>query len=326
MFHFGNGVIVSKKISGQVYLCLGIIIGGASSAVTRKLTQIGTQHLIDGRNPISLCNVLFVSNICGLIILSLIYRKEWNKATLQKLSKKDWFALTTVAILAGAVVPGLVFQALAITPVNNIILIGRLQLPLTIALSVWLLQERVTRWEIMGAFTAFIGVILTVILQAPGMKMTNIGGVGVGFGEILVAISAVISVISTIIIKKSLSHIPIGISSVFRTALGTVIFFFLALILYGKDHFMDVFSPFLWKWMLVYGAIIVVLGQLFWLKGLRDTTVSGASLAGSFTPVVSIIAAYLVLGEVPTLAQYIGGSLVIFGIFLSQVGVRNSSR
>ena len=314
------------KIPGQVYLWLGILIGGASSAVTRKITQIGTQHFIDGRNPISLCNVLFVSNICALVLLSLIYGKEWNKTTLRKISKKDWIAMTIVAVLAGAIVPGLVFQALAITGVNNIILIGRLQLPLTIALSVWLLQERVSRWQIMGAFTAFIGVILTVVLQTPEMKMINMGGTGLGLGEILVAISAVISVVSTILIKKSLSHIPIGIFSIFRTALGTVIFFFIALILYGKDHFMDVFSPFLWKWMLVYGAVIVVLGQLFWLKGLRATTVSGSSLAGSFTPVVSILAAYLVLGEVPTLAQYIGGSVIIFGIFLTQVGVLTSSR
>ena len=314
------------KIPGQVYLWLGILIGGASSAVTRKITQIGTQHFIDGRNPISLCNVLFVSNICALVLLSLIYGKEWNKTTLRKISKKDWIAMTIVAVLAGAIVPGLVFQALAITGVNNIILIGRLQLPLTIALSVWLLQERVSRWQIMGAFTAFVGVILTVVLQTPEMKMINMGGTGLGLGEILVAISAVISVVSTILIKKSLSHIPIGIFSIFRTALGTVIFFFIALILYGKDHFMDVFSPFLWKWMLVYGAVIVVLGQLFWLKGLRATTVSESSLAGSFTPVVSILAAYLVLGEVPTLAQYIGGSVIIFGIFLTQVGVLTSSR
>jgi drug/metabolite transporter (DMT)-like permease len=49
--------------------------------------------------------------------------------------------------------------------------------------------------------------------------------------------------------------------------------------------------------------------------------VSAASLAGSFTPIVGIIAAYLVLGEAPTLAQYIGGSLILVGILLSQVGI-----
>ena len=82
------------------------------------------------------------------------------------------------------------------------------------------------------------------------------------------------------------------------------------------------FSPFLWQWMLVYSAVIVVLGQSFWLKGLRHSTVSVASLAGSFTPIVGILAAYLVLGEAPTQAQYIGGSLILVGIFLSQVGIQ----
>ncbi|MEH2177705.1 DMT family transporter [Nostoc sp.] len=310
------------KIPGQTYLWLAILIFGASSAVTRKLTQIGAQHFIDGRNPISLCNVLFIGNLCALIFLLPIYRQQWQKKTLKLLSKKDWLALTVVAILSGALIPGLVFQALALTEVNNVILVGRLEPPLTMALSVWLLKEQVNRWEILGAIAAFIGVTLTIILQPSQAATINMGVLRVGVGEFLAAVAAVASVASTIIVKVRISNIPVGIFSTFRTALGTVIFFFAALVLYGSNHFINVFSPFLWQWMLVYGAVIVVLGQLFWLKGLRASTVSAASLAGSFTPIVGIIAAYLVLGEAPTLAQYIGGSLILVGILLSQVGIR----
>ncbi|MEA5551433.1 DMT family transporter [Anabaena cylindrica UHCC 0172] len=314
-----------STIPGQIYLWLAILIFGASSAVTRKLTQIGAQHFIDGRNPISLCNVLFVGNLCALIVLLLIYGKQWNQATLQQLSKKDWFILTTVAILSGAIIPGLIFQALALTEVNNIILVGRLEPPLTMVLSVWLLRERVNRWDVMGAFAAFLGVTLTIFLQPPEVGMMNMGGLGVGIGELLAILAALASVAATIIIKGWLSHIPLAIFSIFRTALGTVVFFLIALVLYGRDHFKDVLSPFLWQWMLVYGAVIVVLGQSFWLKGLRASTVSEASLAGSFTPIIGILAAYLVLGEAPTFAQYVGGSLVLVGIFLSQIGIQLQS-
>ena len=237
-------VSLIDKIPGQTYLWLAILIFGASSAVTRKLTEIGAQHLINGENPISLCNVLFVGNLCSLVILSLIYGRQWNKKTLRQLSRKDWFALTVVAILSGALAPGLIFQALAITKVNNIILVGRLEPPLAIALSVWLLRERVNRWEIMGAIAAFVGVTLTVFLQTSDMPMMNMGGLRVGMGEIFTAIAAVASVVSTIIVKKYLSHIPLGIFSIFRTALGTVVFFFMALVLYGKDHFADAIFTF----------------------------------------------------------------------------------
>ncbi|MGH8000642.1 MAG: DMT family transporter [Brasilonema sp.] len=311
------------RIPGQTYLWLAILIFGSSSAVTRKLTEIGAQNFIGDRNPISLCNVLFVGNLCALMVLISIYWRQWNKATLKQLSKKDWLNLTIVAILSGALAPGLIFQALALTQVNNIILVGRLELPLTLALSVWLLKERVSFWEVLGAIAGFVGVILTIILQPPGQGMMNVGSFHLGVGELLAAAGAVAIVASTIIIAKGrLSQIPLGIYSIFRTALGTVIFFFFALVLYGRDHFVDVFSPLLWQWMLLYGVLIVVIGQLLWLKGLRTSTVSAASLVASFAPVVGILAAYLILGEAPTKAQYIGGSLILVGIFVSQIGIR----
>lgn len=317
-------MVKRHKIPGQIYLWLAILIFGASSAITRKLTEIGAQHFIDARNPISLCNVLFVGNICALLVLITIYRRQWNKAILKKISIKNWLNLTKVAILSGAIAPALIFQALALTNVNNVVLIGRLEPPLTLALSVFILKQRVNIWEAVGAVTAFIGVTLTIILQPPEQTMTHMG-VHIGVGEILSAIGAIALAVSTIISKQHLSKIPLGIYSVFRTALGTIIFFFLALIIYGRDHFTDVFSPFLWQWMLVYGFVIVVLGQSFWIKGLKASTVSVASLVSSFTPLVGILAAYFILGEAPTMAHYIGGSLILIGILLSQIGIRRQA-
>lgn len=310
------------RISGQTYLWLAVLIFGASSAVTRKLTEIGAHHFVGGRNPISLCNVLFVGNLCALMVMILIYGRQFNKATLQQISRQEWISLTAVAILSGAIAPGLIFQALALTGVNNVILVGRVEPPLTLTLSVWLLKEHVSVWEFMGAVAAFVGVTLTIFLQPLGVGMMNMAGLQLGLGEVLVALGSVAVAISTIIGKKYLSQVPLGISSIFRTALGTVIFFFTALLLYGSDHFADVLSPFLWQWMFLYGGLIVVVGQSFWTKGLKTSTASAASLVGSFTPIAGIIAAYLILGEVPTMAQYVGGSLMMVGICLSQVGKR----
>ncbi|MGI8502569.1 MAG: EamA family transporter, partial [Hassallia sp.] len=215
----------SLRIGGQTYLWLAILIFGASSAVTRKITQIGAQNFIGGSNPISLCNVLFVGNLCALILLITIYWREWNKAALKQLSTSNWFYLTIVAILSGAIAPGLIFQALALTQVNNVVLVGRLEPPLTLALSVWLLKERVNLWEVVGAIASFVGVTLTITLQPPtNAMMMSAGGFHIGIGELMAAVGAVALAVSTIITKKQLLQIPGGIYSIFRTALGTVIF------------------------------------------------------------------------------------------------------
>jgi hypothetical protein len=47
---------------------------------------------------------------------------------------------------------------------------------------------------------------------------------------------------------------------------------------------------------------------------------------GSFTPIAGILAAYFILGEVPTQAQSIGGSIILLGLVLSQVGVYYQTR
>ena len=317
------------NIPGQTFLWIAVLIFGASSAVTRKLIEIGAQHSMDGRNPISLCNVLFVGNLCALLFFMMIYWRQLSRETLKQLSRGEWFGLVMVAILAGALAPGLIFQALSLTGVSNVVLVGRLEPPLTLALSVWFLRERVNVWEVVGAIAAFIGVTLTIILQPPSAAVMTMGVMGVfsiGIGELLTAAGAIALATATIIVKKQLTRVPSGFYSIFRTALGTAVFFVTALVLYGPDHFMDVFSPFLWQWMLLYGAVIVVAGQSFWITGLRSSTVSVASLVASFTPIAGILFAYLILGETPTQAQYIGGSIILGGITLSQIGIQRKMR
>ena len=94
----------------------------------------------------------------------------------------------------------------------------------------------------------------------------------------------------------------------------------------GLPHFVDVFSPFLWQWMFIYAAIIVVAGQLFWFVGLKSTKAADVSLVNSFTPIFGVFFAYLLLQEIPTFSQYLGGIIIILGIMLNQIGVNRLNR
>ncbi len=302
-----------------------MLIFGASGAVTRRLSELGASLATMGHNPISLCNVLFVGNLCALGVLLVLYGKELQPQRLSQLTGGDWGLLAAIALLSGALAPGLVFDALANTPVNNVILIGRLEPPLVLALSVWALGEGVNRWQVMGAVVSLVGIVLTVALQGFGGEMAGVE-LSLGRGELFTAIAAVAVAISTILTKKQSSRVTLGVNSIVRTAIGTSLFFLLALILYGQNHFMELFTPFLWQWMLLYGTVIVVVGQSAWVAGLRQSSAATASLVGSFTPIAGIIAAYLILGEAPTPPQIIGGAIVIAGLVLSQIGTQKSLR
>jgi drug/metabolite transporter (DMT)-like permease len=317
-----SSLLLRRNLPGSFYLWCAVLIFGAANSVTRKLTEIGAERYVNGHNPVSFCNVLFVGNLCALPVLLIVYRRQYRLHRLRQISSNQWLYLTMSSMINGALVPGLIFQALAITNVNNVVLIGRLEAPLALGLSIWLLSERVNFWQIIGATFSFVGVFLTILLPSNVQNMVEMKDFfSLGTGEILTAIASVTLATSTIISKGKIATVPLGIFSIYRTALGTIVFFFTALFLYGPNHFMDLYSPFLWKWMLIYGPVIVVVGQSCSVAGLRATSVSQATLTGSFTPVVAVISAYLILGEVPTLAQYIGGAVIFIGIILSQFGI-----
>jgi drug/metabolite transporter (DMT)-like permease len=289
--------------------------------VTRKVTEIGAAHLVNGKNPISLCNVLFAGNLCALAVMLLIFGKQWNRQTLRRLTRRDWISLGMIAILSGAVGPGLIFAALSNTNVTNVVLIGRLEPPLTLAFSVLLLKMRVNVWTIIGSIVGFIGVAVTALLSGSNQTIPLMGGmVQIGRGELQVTIAAFVLAIATVISKAQLQHVPLGIFNVVRVGVGTAVFFLLANLLYGSQHFSQIFSPFLWQWMLLYGSVIVVAGQLCWFAGLRSSTSSEVALASSFNPIAAIVMAYFILGEIPTGAQYLGGAIILIGILLNLIG------
>lgn len=306
------------RVPTQMYLGIAVLIFAASNSVTKKIVEIGQDHAIDGINPISLCNVLFVGNICALGLMTLIFYQDWQPQTLKALTRKDWISLTITGILSGAIAPALIFTALGQTNITNIVLIGRIEPILTLVLGVWLLGSRVNSWSIAGSLISLAGVV-TAFLGSSGPMMT-MAGFQIGTGEIFVAIAAIIGSIATVVGKLQLQSIPLGIFTIYRNILGTVIFFLLANLLYGPNHFAEVLSPFLWQWMLVYAAVIVVLGQLCWLAGLKNATSTELNLASLLNPIAAIIMGYLVLGEAPTLAQYLGGSLLFVGIVLGFIG------
>lgn len=310
-----------NRIPGRNYLFMAIVIFAASNSVIRKLTELGAQNPIDGRNPISFCNVLLVGNLCALLVFSVLYRRQCTVQNLRAIPGKTWWGLIGISFLSGAFAPALTFLALELTSVNSVVLIGRIEPPLILAMSILILGDRVNFWVLAGSLVSFIGVGLTIVLPEPTADMMPMGGIALGLGEFLAAGGAIAFAVSTILSKVTLKQIPLGLFSIIRTAVGTLIFSIVVLMLYTPTHFMDVLSPFLWQWTIVYSAVIVVGGQLCWFNGLKTAGAADVSLASSFSPIAGIVAAYLILSESPTRAQYIGGGIILIGIVLNQIGI-----
>ena len=313
----------TESRKGKIYLWIAILIFGAASAVIAKLVMIGEGALLDGRNLISFCNVLFAGNIVAGLTLLVIFRKDWKPSKLKELTPKQWLIQLVLAGTSGALAPSLMFRAIEQTSVTNIVLIETIEIPLGLFLA-WLLYREKSSWSaVMGAGLALVGIVTTIWLQmgqpSEMMQQGQMRG-GIGLGETYATIGTFLLVLGAELGRKQLQSIPLGVFSVFRNFVGSIIFFVVIFIIMGPEHFMDLFSPVLWGWMALYGSIIVVCGQLCWFSGIKRVTPADISLASAFSPIAGVIFAYLILSEIPMTAQIIGGAVILCGIAVGLAG------
>ncbi len=136
-----------------------------------------------------------------------------------------------------------------------------------------------------------------------------------------VALQALAAVISRVMLRTCSVQTFVFL----RNFVSAVVFFWIAVYLYGFEHFADAFSGGLWIAMTVYALVIVVIGQIAWYKalaGLPASTVAGWSM---LFPFFAIFFAYLLLGEVPKTIQWIAGGIIVVGMVVGRWGSKDES-
>ncbi|MDZ7844336.1 MAG: DMT family transporter [Anaerolineales bacterium] len=304
------------QLTGILLIWGAVITYAASNSIIALLTAVGESNPIDGKNPISFCNILFVGNLVALPVLLVLFGRSWTRRNIAALGLGDWIGLTLSAGLASAVAPGLYFYAIEHTAVTNVVLVGRVEPVLILGLSTLLLGERLNRWAFAGALIAVAGAAVVVLRGSEGARF------GLGGGE-LAALGASLSfTVSTIFSRLYLRHIPFGVFMIYRTILGTAFFVVAGLYIFGLDHFQHMFAPIVWQYVVVYGVVIAVGGTLLWNLGLKYGRSGDISLATSFSPVAGVFFAIVLVDEPVTTELLAGGAVVVAGIIIGQFGER----
>jgi drug/metabolite transporter (DMT)-like permease len=303
----------SKFFLGAGLVWVAVLIYASSNSIVSLLADIGRQHPVMGRNAITLCNLLFLGSLISLVPMIFMFWRDWTLENLRKLSRRDWIILTISATLSSAVTPALFFLALDYTTVTNVVLIGRIEPPLFLLATFFFLKEQLDPWAMAAGIIALFGAIIMII-------MNDGGSFTFGKGEIAAAAATVSFIASTLVSRVGLQGIPLGIFSIYRTVLGTIIYYWLAIWLYGSMHFQDLFSSVVLKWVWVYAIIVIIIGQFAWNIGLKNARSGDVSLATSFSPVAALIIAMILLGEDPGPGLIPGGAVILAAIAVGQFG------
>ena len=314
----GPGLGAEPKLTGAfVSLILGTILFALGAPVLKLLMNSSSELGLKNPTSLSFCNVLFVGNLCAGIVTLMAAGPPKIFAELRGLSGRVRGYLF-IAALASTIHPALLYTALEQTTVINIVLLSRFNGIVYVAVAYIALRTMVERSEFIGYAVMAGGVLILLFVNNQGFSIQ--------WGDAYVLLATVFFALTEVVSKKVLPHCSIAAYIFVRNTISAALFFGVAIWLFGAEHFAEAFAGDLWILMLVYAGVAIVAAQLFWLRAVKVLPVQAIVNTQLLNPLFSLLFAFLLLGEFPTLTQALVIVIVIAGMLVRVVGHRTPER
>ncbi|MFK7934543.1 MAG: DMT family transporter [Saprospiraceae bacterium] len=291
-------------------LVVATILFALASPLIKLLVQQGGINGLQYNRAVSFCNVLFIGNLCAGIIVLIVFKPRSIATEMRKTDRKTKLLLCLSSLVA-FIYPSLIFTALETTSVTNVVLLSRVEVIIFILLSLFFYKVKINLYQHVGYILIGVATLLLVLINDNFMPTR---------GEGLVLLAAVFFAITSIINKELLKRTTVKVFLFVRNFTSSIIFFFIAVYLYGWDHFSDAFKGELWTIMLFYALIIIVLGQFIWFRNVPRVQFSTVTWLLILNPFLTIFFAWLILDEVPTIYEGIAIVAIFVGMMIAQIG------
>ncbi len=279
-----------------------IIFGQLVAAGTFPIAKIAVTSI----EPLTLALLRFsIASIALMTLISLTHR-------LRKVERRDMLRILIVGLLAVPANQLLFLCGLQYTTAGRSALYFGATPIFVFLLATFFLKEKATILKVLGIVVSFAGV--GVILHGGGHA-----GKGVLFGDFLVILAVVAWAGYTVLGKDLLNKYGSLTITAYALTAGTLAY--LPFGLYPAIHFDYAQVP-LKAWLsLGYIALMTsVISYSIWYWALARMDTSKLAIFQNLQPVFATVLAVLLVGESLSTSFYLGGVMVIGGVFLTQRG------
>jgi drug/metabolite transporter (DMT)-like permease len=278
---------MTAKNKSLIEIHLAVFLFGASG-LFGKLLSLSSIVIVFGR--------VFFSSVFLLILL--LYLKKDIKLK----EKKHYFYLVTMGIIL-AIHWTTFFQSIQVSTVA-IGLITFSTFPVFVTfLEPYFFKEEIKLSNIIAAIISFLGVILIIPKFELGNNLTQ----GVLWGILSGFTYAILSMLNRKYVKEY-SSLVIAFYEQFIATIVLIPFLFLDKPVFQlKDIFL----------LVLLGVIFTGISHSLFINGLKNIKTQTAGIISSLEPVYGIIFAALLLREIPTLREVLGGIVILSTVFYS---------
>lgn len=289
----------------DLWLLLTALIWGTNYAVTK--------FALEDFLPLAFSGPRFlIAALC--LAAALLFTGRGFKVERQHLLPMLFFGVSAVAINQSLFTIGLSY-----TKAGNAALILAMSPIFTAIISRARRQEFFSARGIVGLFVAFAG--LTLIILSSKREVSFGEGLK---GDLLLLVAAVFWSIYTIGVGRY-AHIYGSMkSATMMLLLGTPILLLVSTPTMLRQNWASI-RPISWAGMIASGVLSLAVSFIIWNHGVKKLGATRTAIYSYVQPVFAMLAAYPMVGEVPTPGQAAGAVVVLLGIYLVRSGTTAQS-
>ncbi|MFB9974226.1 DMT family transporter [Allobacillus sp. SKP2-8] len=287
-------------------------------AVTIFSSNLVVGKAVSHMSPVTV--VFFRLFIAFLVTLPIGYKQVKYHMDIWK---ENWKYLFAFAVTGISFFNFFVYLSLNYTSSTNAGIVEATTPVFSIFLGYFILKERLTRRQLIGAGISFIGAIWVI---ANG-SLEVLLALDFNIGDIFMIVAVLIWAIYGMYVKQHNHKFPVYGGVVIMLGMGFLIILPFAIANWIINGFHVEITDYKGIAGLLYlGIFPSVIGLIFWNKSVSNLGPSLASIFLNLLPVFTTIMAVIFLNEKLVPAQIFGGILVVGGVLLVNLNLKNIKR
>ncbi len=292
---------LTETRKGEVYIFLETLLWSCFPVIT----ALSYSHL-----P-SLVSLAASSAFAALFFLVLVIaRKRWK----EMLSPQLWKYILITTLLMGVVFYALYFIGLESTTPGNAALIAELEIFTTFVMFHLFRGEHLPREHVVGLFSMLLG---ACIVLAPNVSSFRLG-------DFLIFAAICLAPVGNFYTQRARKIASSETIMFLRSFLAVPAVLALAFLLGQHASVLNVRSSILY--LAINGVLLLGLSKILWIESIHRISITKAVAINGVTPLLTILIAWALLKQVPTVWQLSAFIPLMFGIVLLTNQLKLSSK
>lgn len=227
-------------------------------------------------------------------------RKQWGEIKVKK-ALKDILIMTA---LIGVLFYVLIFIGIEQTTAGNASIILLMEVFFTmVILGLWK-KEKQTIKSVGGGILMMLGAFFVMFK----------GGFQLNQGDILILLATAIPPIGNYYSQRARKLVGSNMIMFVRSLVAGFVILGIAFIIEQPPSLIDIQDSLLN--LFITGFVILGLSKIFWIEAIHRLSITKAISLSAYAPAFTLIFAYFILGDVPTLWQILGFFPMVIGVYL----------